>query len=153
MTMTLKEKLTGAWQLVSYVEKPLDGSPDVYPMGDAPMGLILYTPDGYMSAQLMKPNRTPFASGDWFSASPQEFTEEGSTYIAYSGRFYTDEAQQTLSHSMFVSLYPNWTGQTQQRAFLFEGALLKLSSPTPILSGGKEVIPYLTWKRAEPNAT
>jgi hypothetical protein len=28
------------------------------------MGIIMYTPDGYMSAQLSKPDRKPFASGD-----------------------------------------------------------------------------------------
>jgi hypothetical protein len=50
MSTTLREQLIGAWKLASYVEKPVDGSPATYPLGETPRGLILYTPDGYMSA-------------------------------------------------------------------------------------------------------
>lgn len=56
MTKTLREQLIGAWKLVSYVEKPTDGSAPFYPMGEKPEGIIMYTPDGYMSAQLNRPN-------------------------------------------------------------------------------------------------
>ncbi len=57
MAKTLHEQLVGAWKLVSYVEKPTDGSEPFYPMGTEPQGIIMYTPDGYMSAQLMRPGR------------------------------------------------------------------------------------------------
>ena len=55
MAKTLREQLIGAWKLVSYVEKPTDGSEPFHPMGEAPKGIIMYTPDGYMSAQLEHP--------------------------------------------------------------------------------------------------
>ena len=45
---TLRERLIGAWSLVSYVENPVDGSAPFHPLGADPRGLILYTPDGYM---------------------------------------------------------------------------------------------------------
>jgi hypothetical protein len=107
MPKTLREQLIGAWKLVSYVEQSLDGSAPIYPMGEAPQGIIMYTPDGYVSAQLMRPGRRNFASGDWFRGSLEEIEEEASGYIAYSGPFHTDEAKGTLTHSMFVSLFPN----------------------------------------------
>lgn len=66
MAQGLRERLIGAWKLVSYVERPVDGSAPFYPMGEEPQGIIMYTPDGYMSAQLMHPGRPRFASGDWF---------------------------------------------------------------------------------------
>ena len=69
MAEKLRDKLIGAWTLISYVEKPVDGSAPNHPMGERPMGIIMYTSDGYMSAQLMRPNRRPFASGDWFKAT------------------------------------------------------------------------------------
>ena len=75
----LREQLIGAWKLVSYVEKPVDGSAAVHPLGERPMGIIMYTPDGYMSAQLMRPGRRPFASGDWFDGTAKEYREEAST--------------------------------------------------------------------------
>ena len=120
-------------------------------MGEKPQGLIMYTSDGYMSAQLMHPDRPPFASGDWFRGSDEEFKEEALGYIAYSGPFHTDEVKQTLTHSMFVSLFPNWLGQTQARVVKIEGDVLHLSSATPIMSGGKRTMSYLSWRRAEPN--
>jgi hypothetical protein len=119
-------------------------------MREKPEGIMMYTPDGYMSAQLMHPGRPRFASGDWFRGSDEEIKEEALGYIAYSGPFHTDEEKQTLRHSMFVSLFPNWLGQTQPRVVKIEGDMLHLSSATPIMSGGKRTMSYLSWRRAEP---
>lgn len=98
----------------------------------------------------MRPGRPPFASGDWFRGSNEEFKEEALGYIAYSGPFHTDKEKQTLTHSMFVSLFPNWLGQTQPRVVKIEGDILHLSSATPILSGGKRTMSYLSWRRPGP---
>jgi hypothetical protein len=144
----LCDQLIGAWKLVSYVEEPVDGSAPFHPLGERPKGIIMYTPDGYMSAQLMRPDRRPFASGDWFDGTEEEYREEASTYIAYSGPFHVDEEKRTLTHSMFVSLFPNWTGQTQPRVVKIEGDKLFLSTESPIKSGGKIVMSYLEWQRA-----
>jgi Lipocalin-like domain len=50
-----------------------------------------------------------------------------------------------------VSLFPNWLGQIQPRVVKVEGDRLHLSSATPIMSGGKRTMSYLSWRRAEPN--
>jgi hypothetical protein len=99
----------------------------------------------------MHPGRPRFASGDWFRGTDQEIKEEALGYIAYCGPFHTDEEKQTLTHSMFVSLFPKWLGQTQPRVVNIEGDMLHLSTATPIMSGGKKTISYLSWRRAEPN--
>jgi len=57
---------------------------------------------------------------------------EATTYIAYSGPFHVDEEKQTLSHSMFVPLFPNWIGQTQPRAVEIDGDTLHLGTTAPI---------------------
>ena len=151
MTQGLREQLIGAWKLVSYEEKPVDGSPSFHPMSEQPMGIIMYTPDGYMSAQLSKADRKPFASGDWFKGTPEDYGREATTYIAYTGKFHVDEAAQKLTHSMFVSLFPNWIGQTQPRVVKIEGDYLYLHTASTIDSGGKKVNSFLKWKRAEKN--
>ena len=148
MVEKLRDKLIGAWTLVSYVEKPVNGSAPNHPMGKRPMGIIMYTPDGYMSAQLMRPDRSPFASGDWFKATPEEYGREASSYFAYSGPFDVDEEKETVTHSVFVSVFANWIGQTQQRAIKIEADTLYLSTASPIQSGGKMVNAYLQWQRA-----
>jgi hypothetical protein len=150
MSTKLRDQLIGAWKLVSYEERPVDGSPSFYPMSDKPMGIIMYTPDGYMSAQLSKPDRKPFASGDWFKGTADDYEQEASTYIAYTGPFHVDEEKRTLTHSMFISLFPNWIGQTQPRVVKIEGNSLFLSTASPITSGGKVVNSYLHWERATP---
>ncbi len=148
MSDSLRENLIGAWKLISYEERPTDGSASFYPMSEKPNGIIMYTPDGFMSAQLMHPERENFKSGDWFDGTDEEYRQEASTYIAYTGPFHVDEEKKTLSHTMFISLFPNWTGQTQPRVVRLEGDFLYLSTASPIMSSGKEVNSYLTWKRA-----
>lgn len=59
MSDGLRERLIGAWTLVSYQEIPVDGSESFEPLGPDPRGIIMYTPDGYMSAQLSRPDRPP----------------------------------------------------------------------------------------------
>jgi hypothetical protein len=150
--MGLRDELVGAWKLVSYVEKPVDGMSDVLPFGEHPRGIIMYTPDGYMSAQLMHGDGRPgFASGDWFDGTPEEYVAEASTYIAYTGPFHVDEAQRTLTHTMFISLFPNLIGQTQPRVVDLQGDVLKLSTASPMRSAGRTVNAYLEWHRAEAN--
>ena len=151
MAKGLREQLIGAWMLVSYEEKPVDGSPTNYPMSEKPQGIIMYTPDGYMSAKLSTPDRKPFASGDWFKGSDDDWKQEGSTYIAYTGEFHVDEEAKSLTHSMFISLFPNWIGQTQPRVVKIEEDYLFLHTANPIESGGKKVNSYLKWKRAPKN--
>jgi hypothetical protein len=102
------------------------------------MGVIMYTPDGYMSAQLMRPNPSHFASGDWFKATFEEYGRVASTYFAYAGPF----------QLVLVSLFPNWIGQKQQRLAKVEGDSLQLSTASPIQSGGQSVNAYLQWRRA-----
>ena len=148
MTGSLREQLLGAWILVSYVERPVEGGADLHPMGREPRGIILYTHDGYMSAQLMAPGRPEFASGDWSTGSDEEFRAESSGYIAYSGPFHVDEERGALTHTMSVSLYPNWIGQTQPRVVHLDGDMLHLSTASPIRSGGRLVHAHVTWRRS-----
>ena len=148
----LREKLIGAWKLVSYVETSVDGSAKRYPLGEKPEGIIMYTPDGYMSAQLMRPGRHNLASSDIFKGNPQEYAEEASGYLAYSGPFHVDEVARTVTHSMRVSLFPGWVGQTQPRVVKLVGSRLQLSTAVPSLSGGVQVMSHLEWEREASNA-
>jgi len=117
-------------------------------MGEAPQGIIMYTPDGFMSAQLCGAGRANFVSGDWLDGTPKEYEAKANSYIAYTGPFHVDEERLTLTQSMFISLCPNWVGQTQPRVVRIEGDFLNLSTASPIQSAGKTVNSYLQWKRA-----
>jgi hypothetical protein len=57
----LRDQLVGAWELTSFIERDIATGVENHPFGKHPQGLILYTPDGYVSAQLQRPERPPFA--------------------------------------------------------------------------------------------
>ncbi|WP_346986052.1 lipocalin-like domain-containing protein [Chryseobacterium sp. POE27] len=147
METTLFEKLVGTWTLVELIEVPVNGGEITRPMGKNPKGLIIYNPDGYMSAQIMNLNRSNFRQEHWINATAEEYTQEASTYLAYSGPFETDDEKQMVSHTMDVSLFPNWTGQTQKRIVTFIDGFLHLESEKPFISNSRLVTHQLIWKK------
>jgi len=147
MEKRIFNQLIGSWTLVNLIEVSLDGGTITHPMGKDAKGLIIYNPDGYMSAQIMNPDRKKISKEHYTGATPEEYTQEGATYLAYSGPFQVNEEKKILTHSMYVSLFPNWTGQTQRRIVHFADGLLHLESSNPFFSNGVTVIHKLTWKR------
>ena len=59
-TPTYANRLLGVWRLVNYTDEQ-SGSVDTLPFGPDPQGFLIYTPDGFVSAQLMKTGRDLFA--------------------------------------------------------------------------------------------
>jgi Lipocalin-like domain len=148
---SLRETLIGAWQLVACVETDVETGEIFLPMGPHPQGFILYTPDGYMSAQLSSPDRADFASGDMYRGTPEDYVAAGTSYLAYSGRYRVDEARRTIEHGMAVSLFPNWQGQRQLRIPALDGDTLVLATDRPTLFAGSLKTARITWRRAHPN--
>jgi hypothetical protein len=145
---SIRAQLIGIWQLVSWVEAPVDGSGERHPLGENPLGVIIYHPDGYVSAQLMRCDRRLFTSGDWALGTAAEYQAEATSYFAYCGPFRVDDGSQTVIHSAEVSLFPNWTGQVLRRQVTIDQDLLRLSTVDPYVSSGKRVHACMTWKRA-----
>lgn len=147
METTLFERLLGVWTLVELTEVPLYSGGITYPMGKNPKGLIIYNQNGYMSAQIMNSERGNSHQEHWTNAVPEEYTQESTTYLAYSGPFSTDDEKQIVSHTMYISLFPNWTGQTQDRNVVFKDGFLHLESAKPFMSNSRLVTHKLIWKR------
>ncbi|BBX23939.1 hypothetical protein MTER_33500 [Mycolicibacter terrae] len=109
----LRDALLGGWELLSMESRDIATGAVSHPMGSAPRGLILYTADGYMSAQLV--------SGD--DAALRQ-------YIAYGGRFRVDEDTATVHHLVSVSMLPELLASPQLRHAEVDGAQLTLSATT-----------------------
>jgi len=60
---TIASQLVGVWRLVSYTDEQ-EGREDSFPFGPEPEGFLIDSPDGFVSAQLMKPGRSRFQSHD-----------------------------------------------------------------------------------------
>jgi Lipocalin-like domain len=116
----IREQLIGGWRLVSYTETPHGGEAS-HPLGDNPLGAILYTPDGYMSAQLAR-------------QGPYDDDQQPDAYaIAYSGSYAVDEQAATVDHQVQVSVIPAWVGSTQTRQVRFpeQGKLILTTEGSP----------------------
>lgn len=135
MAAELRQKLIGAWTLVEYKIQPASGAAASYPLGKEARGIIMYTPDGYMSAQLMQPGAARFVDGDLSGGTKDELAESMKRYLAYSGRFtvMNDGDKPVLTHQMEVSSFPNWLGNVQERTVKLDGEYLTLGTDTDIL--------------------
>jgi hypothetical protein len=114
MRKKLSEVIVGTWRLAEFTLTKPDGE-IIYPLGKDATGFIMYTPDGYMSAQLMAQGRPVYASGDTFKGTQEEMAAAALGYMAYSGKYEVDDEKSTLTHHMEVSMNPTWLGQAQLR--------------------------------------
>jgi Lipocalin-like domain len=128
----LRKAILGSWELVTFVSRDTGSGAVRHPLGERPRGLILYTEDGYMSAQL----------------APQSDTDtEIADYIAYSGPFHVDEEASIVRHDMRMATMPELLLQPQLRQVSLAPGLLTLSA-TSTAEGGTATHSTLTWRRA-----
>jgi hypothetical protein len=136
------ERFHGAWRLVSIETRREDG--ELFRRGER-TGYLLYTDDGYVSVAFMKEDRPRFASGDIRGGSVEEKVAAVEGYVSYCGRY--EVREDTVIHHIEVSLFPNWVGVRQERAYEFKGDRLTLSTPL-MLVGGKQLSTHVIWERA-----
>ena len=144
---THASRLLGVWSLVNYTDEQ-SGTEDTLPFGPDPEGFLIYTADGFVSAQLMRTGRPAFHSSDWHDGTPEEYQASASGYIAYCGTFEVDEENATVTHIPSVSLLPNLIGERQCRSIDLEGDRLVLRAAGAPVAGGVYVTSRLEWKRA-----
>jgi len=140
------KRLVGVWRLVTYIDEN-KGSDDTQPFGPNPQGFLIYTADGFVSAQLMKPGRPAFRSLDWHHGTPQEYQAAGSGYIGYCGTYEVHEEKATVTHTPSVSLLPNLIDGRQCRSIDLQGDRLVLRAAGAPVAGGVYVTSRLEWQR------
>ena len=143
---SLRKRLIGSWKLVSYEARHDDGRHVIYPLGKDAKGYILYTPDGYMSAQIMQPDRPPYQAPDPSGGTDTESAQAARGYLAYSGPYHVED-DSVVVHESEVSLFPNWVHGTQSRKAVLVDRRLELSTITPVLFGEEERTAVLVWER------
>ncbi len=142
----LRSDVLGTWELVSYSAHNGHGGPISYPLGPDALGLIMYTADGYMSAQLMRRGRPDFDRPDTAGGTTEQEAAAASGYLAYSGPFEVDEHANVLYHDVTVSLLPNWLDHREIRQGQLDGDRLTLAGTTTFADGSSRVA-TLVWKR------
>jgi hypothetical protein len=144
--MITRDDVLGAWHLVSFIAEA-DGEV-TEPLGAEPVGVILYTSDGYMSAQLMRRDRPAYAKADITGGTTEQMALAAGGYLAYSGPFDLDETTGVVRHHVTVALLPNWVNGTQVRQGLIDGDTLTLSADSTSRRG-VTTHSTLVWRRAQ----
>ncbi len=142
MSKSFMEELIGAWKLVEYsIEDKNKTGEKFYPLGKDATGFIMYTPDGYMSAQIMASGRPAYGSGRLHTGTTEEMAQAAKGYMAYAGPYEINEQSRVLTHHMDVSMNPTWLGQAQERYVKLEGDTLTITAPANNA--------VLVWKRSK----
>ena len=113
-----REKLIGAWHLVSMEEPGPDGK--LRHITDR-RGMLIYSRDGHVSVQLMLPASESDLSND--------YVKNG--YEASFGSYDVDEATHTVTHHIQGSITPGLLGKDLPRAFQFSDGHLVIKSIRP----------------------
>jgi hypothetical protein len=137
--------LVGTWRLVSFVTSDGQGRARQY-WDERASGLIVYTPDGLVSAQLYDARR-PQLGTVWDRASAAAAHAAFSGMASYYGRYSVDAAQGTVTHTIEGAMSPDWIGTKLVRGYRFVGPnrveLRVLTSAEGQVSGDTT----LTWER------
>jgi hypothetical protein len=146
------DDLVGTWRLVSWTSQRSDGT-TVAPFGGAPTtGLIVYSPDGFMSATLMQVDRESLGrpirnTADVAEAAGEDVEAAFKGYMAYAGR-YSVADDGTVTHHLECALYPDWVGTDLVRFGTLEDGRLTLTTPPVDVGDGIEQQGQLVWERA-----
>ena len=138
--MTDTDPFIGTWKLISWEMRQPDGTVH-YLFGKNVVGYLIYTADGYMSAEIMDPDRQqsdpnfPLETAAAQTLSDSDRARAYSTYLSYCGTYTVDG--DTVTHHVKAGLIPAWTGSEQVRHFTFDHGFL-------IIGLGNQ---KLTWER------
>lgn len=126
----IRDQLVGAWELLSYVSTPPNSTKEeeaTYPLGKNPRGILIYSADGYMSAQIQ--------ALELAKEEPDAHSTQVTGHLGYAGPFHIDETgtETVLQHHVSLSSFPAWLGDIQRRVARLDGDILVLSMESEIV--------------------
>lgn len=150
-----RQNLVGVWELVSLQDHRPNGEVLDW-MGKKPTGILIYSPDGRMTIQIMRDPRPIAANPIWSSdghrllpnAPASEIRDAYSGYYAYFGTWDVDEQARTVTHHVDASLRSGEVDSDYVRPFELSvnQLLFRYSVSAP---DGEKRTRVLTWRRAE----
>jgi Lipocalin-like domain len=130
-----RKRLVGSWQLQRWFITYEDGSV-TEPLGPGAIGLLVYTPDGWMSAAMMAAGRPRLSRSNPRAAPDDERAAAFDTFFGYCCRWRI--VGQAVEHHVTISHNPALVGTVQTRRIQMRGRTLTLSAEE-IVPGGRRV--------------
>ncbi len=117
MTPAPAHDLVGTWRLVSMSVRDASGESRPY-WGEQPTGLLIYTPDGHVAAQVYDSRRRRLGV-PWQSSNPEAARAAFVGLSTYFGTYAVDVDARTVTHIVEGSMAPDWIGTKLVRSFRF----------------------------------
>lgn len=114
----ITHEIVGVWKLIQYITTVEDTGKIISLFDGQALGLIIYTPDGYMSFHAMQSARVPCHSVE------QEMFEIAQNYGGYCGKYKIEG--EILIHYPEVSSVISYLGSAQKRKYHISGNRLYL---------------------------
>lgn len=134
-----RDKLAGVWTLISwemYDSEGPEGKLVSRPHGDKPLGKVVISQSGYLSAILVTPSclTPPLPSDDWSQASNEDVLRIGRNLTTYAGPMEVHERDNNSGELLWhttveIAHNPNWIGKHQTRLARYseEGGVLYMT--------------------------
>lgn len=137
------EQLFGAWEYQAWEIRYSDGRCTL-PFGPNASGLLVYTPDGYMTATIMGGDRHGLTIANPRQATADEKAVAFDSYFSYAGRWSLHGER--VRHDVTLSLNPGLLETVQWRDAKLSGQQLMLSAKENTPVGERQHV--LTWVRS-----
>ena len=108
----------GDWRLVSILQPDSTGAAHPF-WGPAPLGMIRYSTNGVMAAQLYDERRSSLGVSTWQDVSPQAARAALVGLASYFGTYTVDTVAHTVAHQVEGAMAPEWRGRTLVRGYRF----------------------------------
>lgn len=134
----------GIWHLTSWTIEADDGSQTRRPFGEDCRGIVIYTPEGWVSVHIQPSERAAFGGTDLWSGTDAEKAAALDSYIGYSGTY--EWLGDRVVHHVQFAMVPYWVGTDLNRDAVLDGDELTLSLPRALPDGrpGRSI---LAWRR------
>jgi hypothetical protein len=147
--MVTENDITGTWRMIERDTDPEVRAEMLARYSDKSDGLVIFSPDGWMSAIVCHAERDPLPGEPaWQSEAPAEARLAAfDSYISYAGRWRIEDGK--LKTTVHYALNPNWIGGDQVRDIeLRDDGTLRLTV-TRTWPNGKTVAVRIDWRRAD----
>jgi hypothetical protein len=146
---SMKDQLVGAWTLLLVDAVKADGT-HMPEFGPNPDGVLMFSPNGHYSLEIMRASLPKFASNDREKGSVDENKAVVQGTLSHFGTYAANDGDKSVSFRIESSSFPNWDGtkQTRQITALTDDVLTyNVPSPSGAATGINHV--ELVWRRAK----
>lgn len=145
MSKLTADAIVGSWLLVRWSIQYHDGRPDTLPFGDDAVGLIVYAPDGWMTATMSRRRRAGLSAPTAARATAASKALAFDEYLSYGGRWRLDG--DAVVHDVRLAMNPTLLGVPQRRVAQLRDGLLDLSATETDAATSRSRIHRIAWRR------